>query len=305
MQVMEHERETLISAFSSITAFAFILLGFEAFPYQRDILESCTENKRLVVITARQVGKTSCVAIFCLYFAFLSDLLKTPQTIVIASPTLRQSSEMFAKIKAFLNKSPTLRTFITKETTSELELTCGSKIKTIPVGADGHGARGQTASVLVLEESSYIPTEVVNTVLIPMVSATNGQIVQIGTPWGRNHFYEASRSSQWTVVHYDYSVCPLISREFIAEQKASLTDFQFKTEYLAQFVDQTSCFFPFNLISSCAEDYPLIGDEAILSAPKEADMEMPTTPREKPLIERYFAFNRRHGRFPTTVAEVM
>ena len=57
--------------------------------------------------------------------------------------------------------------------------------------------------------------------------------------------------------------CPLISKEFLEEQRKTIGDLRFKMEYEAEFVEEENSFFSQDLIRECVEDYDLIDESQI------------------------------------------
>jgi len=222
-------------------------------PYQVNFVNDCWNNKRVVGIFSRQTGKTTMMSLFAIYKATQIDKLK----ILIIAPTDRQAGELFARLRGFAENSGLIKQFIKNSTQREITFTNDSYIRAMPTGDFGHNIRGQTADLIIMEESSYIKSDIVNQVIMPMIAATNGDIIQIGTPFFKNHFYEASLSDKYKVHQYDYTHCPRITKDFIEEQKANLTTIEFTMEYMAQFIDETDCFFNSELIKSCVQEYEL------------------------------------------------
>ena len=237
-----------------LRAFCDTVTDFKLFDYQIDFLKDCLENKRVVGIFARQTGKTTLLALFALYEAIRRDNYH----ILIIAPTDRQTGEMFGRLRNYAEGSGLVAPFIDYSSLRELRLTNGSLIRAVPTGDFGHTIRGQTANLVILEESSYIKDEIVYQVIMPMIAATDGDVIQIGTPFYRNHFYEASMDQAYKVHQYDWTYCPLIKKDFVDEQEKNLTKIQFTMEYLADFIEESDAFFTVELLNSCVSDYPLV-----------------------------------------------
>lgn len=234
-------------------AFIETVLKMTLDPYQVKFLNDCWNSKRSVGIFGRQMGKTTIMSAFALYQATQVDKYR----ILIIAPTDRQAGELFGRLRSVAENSELLKPFIKNSTQREITLSNDSYIRAMPTGDFGHNIRGQTADLIILEESSYIKSEIVGQVIMPMIAATGGDVIQIGTPFFKNHFYEASLSDKYKVHQYDYSHCPRITKEFIEEQEANLTRTEFTMEYLAQFIDETDCYFPRELVDFATEDYNL------------------------------------------------
>jgi hypothetical protein len=63
---------------------------------------------------------------------------------------------------------------------------------------------------------------------------------------------------------------PLISKEFLEEQRRTIGDLRFKMEYEAEFVEEENTFFSQDLIRECVEDYDLIDESQLWAEGKIA-----------------------------------
>ncbi|KPV63614.1 MAG: Terminase-like family protein [Candidatus Bathyarchaeota archaeon BA2] len=167
--------------------FAEIVLGFKPFPYQQKLLQD--KSKRIVACMGRQTGKTTINAIKTIHFAYCN-----PKTLVlIVSPSLRQSIIMFDRILDLIYSNPWLPKSVVRKTRTLIHLDNGSRIVALPCSANL--LRGYTANLIIADECSFIPEEVITKVMFPMLSTTNGTAIFLSTPWDRNHF---STAPSWT-----------------------------------------------------------------------------------------------------------
>ena len=117
---------------------------------------------------------------------------------------------------------------------------------------------------LVIEEAGIMVDLIVNTVLIPMLASKldEGQIIKIGTPLVRNHFYRSCfEDSNYEVVNVVWKDCVKVgqySQKFIDDQKVELTTIEFKTEYEAEFIDSGMMFFPSHILDNCKYTYTML-----------------------------------------------
>jgi hypothetical protein len=242
----------MIKQEAHMRAFIETVGNITLFKYQVKFLNDCLKKKRVIGVFSRQTGKTTTIALFSIYFALNND--KT--TTLIIAPTQRQSSELFDRMRNFAEYSGLTSGLIKSSTRTEIRWNNGSIIRCLPTGDFGYTIKGQTAHLLILEESPFIKDSVVNEVIMPMIAATDGSVIQIGTPFSKNHFFEASMSDKYAVHKYNYKHCPLIKEDFIEEQKNNLTSLEFSTEYLAEFIEDSDCYFPRELLNSCIFDLP-------------------------------------------------
>ena len=107
---------------------------------------------------------------------------------MLVSRSLRQSGELFRKVKQFYNLTTPLP--LVKDTEHDLELSNGSRIISLPASADTIVGYSSVFR-LILDEAARIPDETYYAVR-PMLAMSGGSILAISTPFGRRgFFYEA------------------------------------------------------------------------------------------------------------------
>lgn len=109
--------------------------------------------------------------------------------------------------------------------------------------------RGVSLKHLVLDEYAFMKPSVWVAILRPALSDLQGTAIFIGTPEGRNHFYDLWYDSHignkaghksWTFSSYDN---PFLPREEIEAAKSTMPGWAFRQEYLASFDAQGSEYF--------------------------------------------------------------
>ena len=222
------------------------VLGVKPFFYQAELL--LDENKRIVACMGRQTGKTTTIAMKAIYFADTNPNV----TVLITSPSLRQSMIMFDRIATFVYSIPHLRNKIVRATRTLIHFENGSRIIALPCSENL--LRGYTAQMVICDEASFMPEEVITQVIFPMLSTTDGYAIFLSTPWGKDHFfYRAFVNPAYSVHKVKSEQCPLIKREFLEEMKANMTKEAYLMEYEAEFVEALNSYFPQDLIRKCVE----------------------------------------------------
>ncbi len=230
------------------------VLGFRLFEYQKKLMQD--NAKRICACMGRQTGKSMTVSAKAIYFAMTNP--KT--TTLIISATLRQSMLMFDKILAFVYQSKAVQRSTAYRTRTRIQLKNGSWIIALPCGRTGATLRGHMAHLAILDEAAFIPEEVITSVVLPMLSTTDGYCWMLSTPYDRDHvFYKAFNDPSWSVYHLPSSANPLISKEFLEEQRKLVGEINFRQEYEAEFVDDYNAYLPMPLIRSCVD--PELGEE--------------------------------------------
>ena len=82
---------------------------------------------------------------------------------------------------------------------------------------------------------------------------SQGALVALTTPYGRRGwFYEAWEHGgpEWSRISVKADACPRISPEFLKEQENLLGPWQYRQEYLCEFVDTEEQFFSAELIEA-------------------------------------------------------
>jgi phage FluMu gp28-like protein len=204
----------------------------------------------------RQTGKTTTIAMKAIYFADTNPNV----TVLITSPSLRQSMIMFDRIATFVYSVPRLRNKIVRATRTLIHFENGSRIIALPCSENL--LRGYTAQMVICDEASFMPEEVITQVIFPMLSTTDGYAIFLSTPWGKDHFfYRAFVNPAYSVHKVKSEQCPLIKREFLDEMKANMTHEAYLMEYEAEFVEALNSYFPQDLIRKCVELAQKLGVE--------------------------------------------
>lgn len=205
-------------------------LAFESEPWQAKLLR--TEASRVLVLCARQVGKTTVTSIRALRTA----VYRPGSLILIISPSQRQSDEMLHRIKT-LYRTLGKPLAAERENSAELVLENGSRIVSLP-GTEGTSRGFAGAQLLILDEAARIEDDIFASVL-PMV-ASDGAIWALSTPWGqRGWFYELHEdtTNAWQRHKITVYESAQYTPERIAEVKASLGSFVFASDYECVFGD--------------------------------------------------------------------
>jgi hypothetical protein len=109
--------------------------------------------------------------------------------------------------------------------------------------------RGVSLKYLVLDELAFMKPDVWESILRPALSDQKGHALFIGTPEGRNHFYDmwmgaySGTMKDWAAWQYTSRDNPFMDPEEINHAEATLPRWAFNQEYMASFDAQGSEFF--------------------------------------------------------------
>jgi hypothetical protein len=171
-----------------------------------------------------------------------------PAMIILISPSLKQSTELFRKTIGFyrgLDSAPEL----VRETATELELVNGSRVISLPASEDT--VRGYSAcSLLVVDESGAVPPELLTATEPMLATVTDARFLAIGTPKGRQGwFFEAwTHGEGYERISAKASECSRISPTYLARQLKKRGPLLYSQEFECAFIDSGTSAFSSQLI---------------------------------------------------------
>lgn len=207
--------------------------GIEPDPWQADVLRSTAP--RMLLNCARQTGKSTTTAALGLHTA----LYEAGSLILLLSPSLRQSAELFRKVAGLYGRlgGPVPST---AESALRLELANGSRVISLP--AKEATIRGYSGvRLLVVDEAARVPSDLYASVR-PMLATSGGRLIALSTPFGtRGWWYEAWRDGEtWQRVEVPASMCPRIPASFLEEERRTLGEWWYAQEFCCVFMDAES-----------------------------------------------------------------
>jgi hypothetical protein len=210
--------------------------GMEPDHWQARFLRS--QSSRVLVNCSRQTGKSTSTAALAVHTA----LYEPDSPVLLLSPSLRQSSELFRKClgmyRALDKPVPS-----NAESALRVELENGSRIVSLP-GKEGVIRGFSKVKLLIIDEASRVSDDLYKAVR-PMLAVSGGRLVLLSTPFGtRGFFYESWRQQEkWDYYEVPATQCPRITPEFLAEEKENMGEWWFQQEYMCQFMDAQSSAF--------------------------------------------------------------
>jgi predicted phage terminase large subunit-like protein len=186
-----------------------------------------------IVAAGRRFGKSRLAA-----WTLLIEALKSEsKDCFYVAPTYQQAKDIMWGVLKELGHEVIAAAH---ENTSVLTLVNGRKIYL--KGADRPDTlRGVGLCYVVIDEYADIKPNVWEQILRPALADVQGGAMFIGTPKGRNHFYElyryaeTGRDPQWSCFHYTSYDNPLIPASEIEAAKQSMSSFAFRQEFMASF----------------------------------------------------------------------
>ena len=228
--------------------------GLEPDPWQEQLLRE--HPRRCLMLCSRQSGKTE-VAIT---LAEHTALYQPNSLVLIVSPSLRQSSETFRRLK-LLHASLTDVPAFAAESALRAQYGNGSRCLALP-GAAATLRGYARANLVIVDEAARVSDEVLTAIRPTMAVASNATLIALTTPAGkRGWFYEAwsGGDETWHRVRVPATECPRLTPQFLAEEKRALGPEQYRQEYALEFLDDDQAVFGVELVDRAftAEVVPL------------------------------------------------
>jgi hypothetical protein len=246
MQNLNHDLSMALAMALDPVLFSSECLGLHPDNWQANVLRG--GYKRLLLNCSRQSGKSTIASVMALHRSlYYPDFL-----VLLVSPSLRQSSEIFKKVTTFLHKL-TVKPHLMEENKLSLQLENGSRIVSLP-GSEGT-VRGYSSVNLIIEDEAARVSDDLYRALRPMLAVSGGDIILSSTPFGkRGHFFrEWEDGDDWERVKITAAECPRITKAFLDAEKKSLGERWFQQEYQSQFVENEENIFSHELIKEAID----------------------------------------------------
>ncbi len=229
-------------------AFAEDRLRFRPDLWQASVLRSTAPW--LLLNCCRQSGKSTTTAIVALHSALFD-----PGLVLLVSPSLRQSKELFSKVIGFLRGLEPAEV-LDEDNKSSCTLGNGARIVSLP--GDPDTVRGFSAPKLVIKDEAAYVADAMQAALDPMLAVSRGRLIELSTPNGRRgHFFENwDRGEGVERIKLIGRECPRIAGEFLEQQRRKLGPLLFSQEFEGAFIDAESSAFSSDIIElALADDF--------------------------------------------------
>ena len=206
-------------------------LNVELLPWQQEVYSDPTRFK--VVAAGRRTGKSRLAA----WLLIINALQAERGHVFYVAPTQGQARDIMWQTLLELGHPVIAGSHINN---LQIKLVNGATISL--KGADRpETMRGVSLKFLVMDEYADMKPDVWEQILRPALADQKGHALFIGTPMGRNHFYELYKYAEmaddetykgWHFTSYDN---PLLDPSEIDIAKKSMSSYAFRQEFMASF----------------------------------------------------------------------
>ncbi len=188
-----------------------------------------------ILVCGRRWGKTTLAAYLCIIWS----LSHAESTIWVVSPSYSQTKIMWRMIKKKLPQGYVKRIM---EGELFIELKNGSTLWA-KSGDNPDALRGEGLDGVVIDESAYVNRDVWEQAIRPALADKQGWALFIGTPAGKNWFYEIflrgvdTSQTEYKSFRFTSYDNPFLDKKELAEMIQSLPEIIYKQEILAEFIE--------------------------------------------------------------------
>ncbi len=216
-------------------------VGISPDAWQAGVLRST--ERQVALLCSRQAGKSTVTSLLALHEA----LHRPGALVLLLSPSLRQSQELFLKVKQAYAALSGEQIHAREESALRMHFSNDARIVALPGGKEATIRGFSGVDLLVIDEASRVSDELYQAVR-PMLAVSGGRIVLLSTPFGKRGFFfhewtEGGRD--WHRTRITADDCPRISKSWLDAERATIGDFWFRQEYLCEFVESIDSVFLF------------------------------------------------------------
>jgi hypothetical protein len=141
----------------------------------------------------------------------------------------------------------------TTHTVIRLKPPMSGKLIALPCSKDK--LRGYHPDFVFIDEASIVPSEMITSEIMMMLTKPNACLVMSGTPMSSDHVFRKAflDKQRYSVHHYASYQSPLVSQKQLDEWKEVMTHEEWQREVEGLWVEATHTFFPMNLIVACVD----------------------------------------------------
>jgi hypothetical protein len=206
--------------------------------YQIRILQALQEHRFIVLLAARQVGKTTCSAIYMLWFA----IFNRNKTVAILANKADIAKSILDEIKLAYEELPKhIQPGLKEYNAFNIKFDNGSEI--IAKATSKDALRGLSVSLLMLDEFAFVASSIADEFWAsnyPTIS-TGGSIIVVSTPNGTgNLFYDLWRQAEqqqnsFTPIQVNWWEVPGRDENWKEETIKNIGKIRFNAEYGCRF----------------------------------------------------------------------
>mgnify|MGYP003112495556 FL=1 len=237
------------------------LIPLDLYEYQERMINTFNDNRFVITKMPRQSGKSTAVVAFILYYL----LFNSDKNIAVLANKAELARELLDRVKkAYENLPLWLQQGILVWNKGSIEVENGSKI--IATSTTGSAARGQSFSMVFLDEFAFVPhglaDEFFKSVYPTISSGTETKMIIVSTPKGMNHFYKMwveaeEERSNFIPLAVNWWETPGRDEDWKLQQIANTSEESFDQEFACNFLGTSNTLINANTLRNLAFVRPI------------------------------------------------
>ena len=206
----------------------------QLYPFQKDAINKMNNNRKIIVKAGRQVGKTTMVVGYILWYILFNE----EKFVAILANKASTSREILSRVKIAYEALPLwLQQGVRTWNKGDIELE--NKCRVMATSTASSAIRGFSISLLYLDEFAFVPSNIADeffTSVYPTISSgTTSKILISSTPNGMNHYYKmwteaVEGLNGFTTIEANWRQVPGRTQQWADDQRSVLGEQKFLQE---------------------------------------------------------------------------
>ena len=237
------------------------LIPFKLYPFQRELIQTITNNRNVIVKTGRQVGKSTTTLGWLLHYV----LFNQSKTVGILANKAATARELLSRIQiAYQHLPKFLQQGLKEWNKGSLELENGSKI--IASSTSSSAIRGFSFSTILLDEFAHvqrhIADEFIRSVYPTISSGKETKVIIVSTPNGFNMFYKywndaENGTNDFVPFKVHWTAVPDRDKKWKNKIESTIGSDAFRQEYEAEFLGSSNTLVSYEKLQEFSYNNPL------------------------------------------------
>lgn len=216
-------------------------IPFDPYPFQMEVLKTIINNRFVIILCARQAGKSTTIAAYALWFA----IFHPDKTVGIVSNKAVSAIDILHRIKIMYEELPNwIKPGV--EEYSKTFITFDNKSRIFVSATTPDAFRGRTLNLLFCDEFAFVKKSICEdfwSANYPTISTSeDAKIIIVSTPNGMfNLFHKLYVDAEhlentFIPLKYDWKAVPGRDQAWALEQRRNLGKIRFAQEQLVEFI---------------------------------------------------------------------
>ena len=216
------------------------LVPFNLRDYQKEMVDTFSDNRFVICKMARQSGKSTTIIAYLLHYVLFNE----STNVAVLANKKALAVELLGRLQlAYENLPKWLQQGVVTWNKGNLEIENGSKI--IAAATSGSAIRGGSYNIIFLDEFAHVPSNIseqfFNSVYPTISSGETTKVLIVSTPNGMNMFYKMwidaeEKRNSYSPIEVHWSQVPGRVEKWKQETIKNTSELQFQQEFECDFI---------------------------------------------------------------------